>query len=200
MNLPRRLVITTALAAVTLLTGCAGTNFVRPEAGSLVLGQSKRADVVQRLGAPFQTGELTKNDKQLKIAKYAYAQGAGGDALYPGVVPARSLAYAFFDDTLVSEEFVSSFKADATDFDGTKVQQIVKGKSKKGDVVALLGKPTGEAIHPVVKNSGERALLYSYIQAKGSGFNLKFHSKVLLVSYDSSGVVTEVEYTTSGDQ
>jgi outer membrane protein assembly factor BamE (lipoprotein component of BamABCDE complex) len=189
-----------ATLGITLLSGCAGTNFVRPEAGALVLGQSKQGDVAQKLGAPMQTGELTKNDKQLKVLKYAYAQSAGGEPLYAGVVPVRSMAFAFFNDTLVSQEFVSSFKADATDFDGAKVKQIVKGKSRKDDVMALLGKPSGEAVYPVVKSSDDRALVYSYTQAKGSVFNMKFHTKTLVVSYDRSNLVTDVEYSTSGDQ
>jgi hypothetical protein len=191
---------TAFLGLGVLLSGCAGTNFVRPEQGALIVGKSTQADVTARLGSPMQTGELTKNDKQVKILKYAYAQGAGGDALYAGVVPARAMSFAFFNDTLVSDEFVSSFKADATDFDGNKVKQIVKGKTRRDEVIALLGKPSGEAIYPIIKSANDRALVYSYSHAKGSVFNMKFHNKVLLVSVDRGGVVSDVEYTTAGDQ
>ena len=105
----------------------------------------------------------------------------------------------FFGGVLVSEEFVSSFKIDATDFDAARIKQIVKGKTSRNEVLAMLGKPAGEAVYPVVKKPDERALLYSYAQAKGNPFNMKFHSKLLIVSFDPAGIVTNMEYTASGD-
>ncbi|MBS0342651.1 MAG: outer membrane protein assembly factor BamE [Proteobacteria bacterium] len=181
------------------LTGCAGTNFVRPAEGELVVGKSARAEVTKKMGDPWQTGELMKNDQTLKLAKYAYA-ATGGESAYPGVIPARGLTFAFFNDKLVSQEFVSSFKEDSTDFDGKKLASIVKGKSTKQDVVALLGKPTGEAIYPVIKGAKDYAYTYNYTQAKGTAFNMKFYSKSCVVSFNDAGVVSDVEYVTSGDQ
>lgn len=190
-----------ALAAATsiVLSGCAGSDFVRPTEGELVVGKSTQADVLRKMGSPLQSGEMTKNDRQLKVAKYAYAS-TGGEPAYQGVTPARSLAFTFFDDKLASQEFVSSFKNDSTDFDGKKVTSIVKGKSTSGDVVALLGKPTGEAVYPVIKGADDKAYVYSYVQAKGTVFNMKFYSKALVVSFNNAGIVTDVEFTTSGDQ
>ena len=181
------------------LTGCAGTNFVRPAEGELVVGKSARAEVTKKMGDPWQTGELMKNDQSLKLAKYAYA-ATSGESAYPGVIPARGLTFAFFNDKLVSQEFVSSFKEDSTDFDGKKLASIVKGKSTKQDVVALLGKPTGEAIYPVIKGAKDYAYTYNYTQAKGTAFNMKFYSKSCVVSFNDAGVVSDVEYVTSGDQ
>jgi hypothetical protein len=172
---------------------------VRPDAGTLALGKTSQAEVTQKLGSPFQTGDVMKNEKQIKVTKYAYAQSTGEGA-YSGVVPARAMTFGFFDDKLVSQDFTSSFKADSTDFDGAKVATITKGKTKKDEVIALLGKATGEATYPVIKSTTDKALTYSYAQAKGSVFNMKFHTKTLVVSYNETGLVTDVEYTASGDQ
>jgi len=187
------------LALATTLAGCAGTDFVRPAEGSLVVGKSTTADVTAKLGAPYQTGELTKNEKQLKVYRYAYAS-TGGEAAYEGVTPARALALTFYEDKLSSQEFISSFKQDSSDFDSSKVAKIVKNKSTKAEVIALLGKPTGEAIYPVIKGMTDKALVYSYSQFKGSVFSPNVFSKMLTVSFNAQDIVTDVEFVTSGTQ
>lgn len=187
------------VSVATLLSACAGTDFVRPADGVLVVGKSTQADVTARMGSPYQTGDLIKNEKQLRVARYAYAS-TGGESAYPGVTPARAMAFTFYNDKLASQEFISSFKLDSTDFDGTKVSSIVKGKSTSADVIALFGKPTGEAVYPVIKGMDDSAYIYSYSHAKGSVFDMKFYQKSLAVSFNAAGVVTDVEYFSSGDQ
>ena len=194
-----RLLFAIAVVATATLTGCAGTNFVRPAEGELVVGKSTPAEVRKKMGDPWQSGELMKNEQNLKLAKYAYAV-SGGDSAYPGVIPARAITFAYFSDKLVSQEFTSSFKEDLTDFDSKKVSQLVKGKSTKKDVVELFGKPTGEAIYPVIKGTTDYAYTYTYSQTKGTAFNLKFYSKTLVVSFNNAGTVSDVEYAASGDQ
>ncbi len=186
-----------AIVAATL-TGCAGSDFVRPTEGVLVVGKSTQSDVVAKMGNPLQTGEMTKNEKQLKVTKYAYAS-TGGDPAQPGVTPARAMTFTFFNEKLTSQEFISSFKQDSTDFDAGKIASIAKGKTTKEQVIALLGKPSGEAIYPIIKGTNDRAYVYSYVQAKGSVFDMKFYRKALTVSFNGDGVVTDVEYATSGN-
>lgn len=198
-KMKRLKIIFASLAAALVFSGCAGTNFVRPDSGTFALGKSTSAEVAQKMGNPLQNGEMTKNEKLIKVAKYAYAEGAG-QGTYPGVVPARAITFSFFEDKLVGQEFMSSFKTDSTDFDGTKIPGIVKGKSTRNDVTALLGKPTGEAIYPMIKSKDDSALIYGYSQAKGSVFDMKFHNKVLVVSFNGQGIVTDVEYVSSGDK
>jgi hypothetical protein len=195
MRLSAAMLASTVLA----LSGCAGTDFVRPAEGELVIGKTTSADVSAKLGNPVQTGELTKNDQQLKVVRYAYAV-SGGESGYEGVTPARSQSYFFFKDVLAGHQFVSSFKVDLTDFDGKKVASIVKGKSTRQDVVALLGKPSGEAVYPLIKGTQDRAFIYGYSQFKGTVFTPKMHSKTLLVSFDNAGIVTDVDYTVNGEQ
>lgn len=189
-----------ALAAVIgciVLAGCAGTNFVRPDPQALQVGKSTAADVKRVMGPPGQTGELQRNGETLQLLRYAYAEGAG-TGKYPGVVPARAMVFSTHGELLVAEEFVSSFSNDATDFDETRSQSIVKGRTTRAEVLGMLGKPNGSAIYPFVKTRGETAIIYSYAQAKGSVFDMKFHNKVLLVAFDSKDVVTEVEFVSNG--
>jgi outer membrane protein assembly factor BamE (lipoprotein component of BamABCDE complex) len=184
---------------VAALSACAGTNFVRPDTQALVVGKSTAADVPRVMGAPGQVGELLRNDQKLKTTRYAYAEGAG-TGLYPGVVPARAMVFSTFNDLLVAQEFVSSFPQDATDFDESKISSIVKGMTTRAGVVAVLGKPNGEAIYPVIKKQGETAAIYSYSHAKGNAFNMKFYSKALIVSFSANDVVSELEFSSSGDK
>lgn len=188
------------LLASAILAGCAGTNFKRPEADALRVGQSTAADVARVMGQqPQQVGEALQNEQKVKTLRYVYAEGAG-EGRYPGVVPARAMVFATHNDTLVSQEFVSSFKTDATDFDEAKVSAIVKGKSTRADVVALLGRPNGEAVYPMIKEKGQKAVVYSYGQAKGTVFNMKFHNKTLVVSFNGSDVVSDVQFTSTGEK
>ena len=187
------------LISAAILTGCAGANFKRPEPQSLMLGKSSAADVVLLMGAPLQAGELLRNNEKIRTTRYAYAEGAG-TGRYPGVTPARAMVFFTFNDLLVGQEFVSSFPDDATDFDESKVSAIIKNKSTRADVLALLGKPNGEAIYPLIKSKTETGIVYSYSHAKGSVFNMKFYSKTLIVSFDAGNVVSEVDYVSSGEK
>src|SRR4051812_8325915 len=166
------------LASATL-AGCAGTNFKRPEPQALEVGKSTTADVVRVMGTAQQNGEGLVNEQKVKVMRYVYAEGAG-EGRYPGVVPARAMVFTTHNDQLVGEEFVSSFKPDATDFDDSKVSSIVKGKTTRAEVMALLGKPNGNAVYPMIKERGQKAVVYSYGQAKGTVFNMKFHNKTLI--------------------
>jgi hypothetical protein len=192
-----RLLLATTTAA--LLAGCAGTNFKRPDPGNLVVGKSTLAQVTQVMGPPPQTGEVLKNGEKLKSSRYAYAEGAG-TGKYPGVVPARAIVFLTHNDLLVVEEFISSFPNDATDFDESKVSSIVKGKTTRTEVLALLGKPNGSGTYPFIKNKGETAAIYSYAHAKGNAFNMKFYNKAVVVSFDANEVVTDVEYASNGEK
>jgi outer membrane protein assembly factor BamE (lipoprotein component of BamABCDE complex) len=188
-----------AVVVSALLAGCAGTNFVRVTDDALVLGQTTSEQVSARLGSPYREGVVTKNDQQIKTASYAYAS-TGGTAAAEGVTPARSQGFYFFENKLVGYEFTSSWKEDSSNFDSDKISQIKKGESTRSDVVRLLGNPGGRYIYPVIPNKDESAINYLYNQTKGSAFNLKFYQKVLIVTFNKQGVVTNVEYTESGQK
>jgi len=182
-----------------LLTGCAGTNFVRMADDAMILGQTTSDQIAARLGAPYREGVVTKNNQQIKTSSYAYAS-TGGEAAAAGVTAARSQGFYFFSNKLVGYEFTSSWKEDSTNFDGGKVPQIKKGESTRSDVVRLLGNPGGRYIYPVIPNNDEEAMNYMYNQTSGSAFNLKFYQKQLVVTFNRQGIVTNVEFAESGQK
>ncbi len=184
-------------ACVVLLYGCAGTDFVRQGAESISLGKTTQAEIMKKMGKPYRSGTIDKNGKSFPFHAYSYANTTG-EPLYKGVVPARTQSFTFDKDVLVGNEFIRSFKADGTDFDETKVAQIEKGKSTKANVIQVFGQPGGEYIYPLVAKENERALVYQFMQAKGNAFNMRFYQKSLIVTYDASEVISNVEYTASG--
>jgi len=189
------------LASVWMFfTGCAGTNFVHVPDSTLVLGQTSSEEIKSSLGSPTQEGVITKNDQQLTTMTYAYAS-AYGDAAADDVVPGRSQSFFFFNDKLAGYNFTSSWKKDCTDFDSTKVSAIKKGVSTRSDVVSLLGAPGGKSIYPLTAKNGEEASTYLYVQTtKKSLFNIKTYLKLLVVTFDQQGIVTNVEYSESGQK
>jgi hypothetical protein len=164
-----------------------------------VLGKTTYAEINGRFGSPYRESTVIKNEKTLRMASYAYAT-AGGDPLATGVTPARSIDFACLDQVLVSYQFVSSFKADHTDFDENKVPTIKKGVTTRDEVVALLGPPTGMQIYPMVAGKDDTGLGWSYGQVRGSAFSLKVYQKAVVVSVDPAGVVTDVQLTASGER
>ena len=190
-----RLAITAVLAV--LLAACAGRDFVRPAPESLKNGQTTYKEVLAQFGDPYREGTVVKNDKTVKTLGYAYAS-VGGKPYREGVTPARAIAFYFFDDVLVGHEFISSWAEDNSDFDEGKVKDVVKGKTTRAEVIALLGRPAGYYIFPLIKQQPGEAAVYLYSETRGSAFNLKFYRKLLLVTFDTSGVVTEVDFTSSG--
>ncbi|CAG4906175.1 outer membrane protein assembly factor BamE [Paraburkholderia gardini] len=184
---------------VGVLSGCAGTNFVRPNDADLQNGKTTLAEVRVKYGDPFRESNVTRNDEDVKLLSYAYAS-TGGTPLDTGAIPARSLELAFWKDALVSNVFNSSFKDDASAFDASKRTAIVKGKTTRAQVIELLGRPAGYAIYPVIKDKNGQALVYSYHTTSGSAFSLKFSRRDLIVTVDPNGLVTDVSYESSGMQ
>jgi hypothetical protein len=188
-----------AAAALFALAGCAGTDFVRPNTEELKVGQASYAQVLKRMGPPRQEGTVLKNDKNVKTATYAYAS-VGGEPRRAGVTPARAQSFYFYNDVLVGHEFISSWKADHTDFDESRIQSIFKGKTTRAELVQLMGPPSGAQVYPMIKPEKGDAATYSYVETSGSAFNLKFYRKILVVTFDPAGVVADVEYVSSGSR
>lgn len=185
------------LAAV--LCGCAGTNFVRPDDAALQNGKTTIAEVREKYGKPFRESDVTKNDQDVTLLSYAYAS-TGGTPLETGVIPARTLALAFWKGTLVSNIFTSSFKDDASSFDASKRAAIVKGATTGEQVIELLGRPAGYAIYPAIKDKNGHALIYAYHATSGSAFSLKISNRDLIVTLGPDGIVSDVSYESSGMQ
>lgn len=194
--MPYRIEKILTVILVIILAGCAGKDFVRPDPKALKNGQTTYNQIVQQFGKPFSEGSVLKNDKLVKTVSYAYAS-VGGKSHRDGT-PARGIGFYFLDDTLVGYEFVSSFAEDNTDFDEKKINQINEGETTLSEVTQLLGKPAGFYIYPLIESSTEEAAAYIYSETKGSAFNIKMFRKMLLITYGDNGIVTKVQYTSTG--
>jgi len=172
-----------ACVAVSALAGCAGTDLVRPDADAFKYGQTNYSAVVAKLGPPRQTGTLVRNDRN--ITTISYGETAG-----------RAATYSFYDKLLVGSEFTSSGPADSTDFDAGRVPYIVKGKTTRAEVLQWFGKPGGYYVYPMIKTPGMQAAVYAHVETRGTAFNLRVSRKVLIVTFDTKGVVSDVEFST----
>ena len=193
-----RIARATALLSVGLLLGgCAGAgrDFIRPNADSFQVGQTTFAQVTQKMGEPKTTSEVLQNGKHVKTIVYSCAN-ASGQPLEEGVIPYRGMTYFFYDDTLVGEQFVSSFKLDNTNFDDALTDRVQKGRTTREDAVALFGPPSALFIPPMVKETSSETIGYTYHAIRGGLFTgLKQHIKVLHISFDGGGVVTDIEHS-----
>ncbi len=183
------------LLIVIAVSGCsAGKFFVRPNADTFTLGQTKYPQVILQMDEPRNTGEMIKNGETIKSIQYVYVGSSVG-----GVFPSKTLSFFFHNDTLVGQDFVSSFKSDNSNFDHTRISTIVKGKTTRDQVVQLLGKPTAFCIFPLCKTSSGGGIGYGYYKRfkDPSDRKLKSFSKALHVTFDDKDLVLDVEYVYS---
>lgn len=193
-----RLVACLVLALV--VGGCAGSSSsVSKQADDgFVLGQTTRQEILQRLGSPYREGTVTKNGKQLKTMTYAF--GMGGAPIRPGVNAARGQGFYFLDDKLAGYDFASSWKEDQTDFDAAKVPGIKKGIATRDDVARLMGRPGGRYGYPMIASQNGQADVYLYYETRGAPPSVKLYQKLLVVTYDPRGVVSDVDYQETGQK
>lgn len=185
------------LAGAIILSGCAGTNFVRPDPSRLSLGKTTQADVIRDFGAPWRQGQGLRNGQTVSSLSYAYAE-AGGTPYRPGVTPARAQVFHFHNNLLVGHEFASSWAADHTDFEDGKVDQIIKGKTTRDEVQRLIGRPGGIFVYPMIKAQSGDALVYVYSETRQTGFaSFNVKRKVLVVTVNAAGIVEDVDFSTS---
>jgi hypothetical protein len=188
-----------ALAVLLVaLGGCAGRDFARPPADSLSLGKTTEREIRQRFSDPYRQGTVLRNGETMTTLTYAYAAGAG--SLAGGLTPSRGVGFYFWNDVMVGHEFTSSFDEDKTDFDVTKVPQIRKGETTEAAVTTLLGPAPGGYIYPMIADKTARALVYLYTQTRGSAFGLKHYQQMLMITIAPTGVVSDVQLTTSGER
>ena len=189
-----------SLVLLVALAGCAGKDFVRPEADAFRLGETTYSQVVQQLGEPRKSGDVVKNDKTVKSITYVYASRASEPA-EADVIPARGLTYYFYEDKLVGQEFLSSFKADSSNFDETRVGSIRKGETTRAQVIQTLGTPTASFVSPIAKSTAGETIGYGYTTVRGGLFSgFKMSAKSLRVSFDDRGLVSDIDYSSAGNR
>ena len=186
------------LAGAATLAACAGGGFLRPAPEALSLGETTQSEVLKLVGQPAVRETMVRNGKNIEILSYAYvteAQKHHGD---PTVIGGRTLNLFFHDERLIGHEFNSTLAADHTDFDLRKMRSIVKGKSTREEVTALLGRPSGFIAFPLI-NTPSAAMVYAYRENRRVPFGAPMtFTKTLLISFDERGIVNDLAYATSG--
>lgn len=186
----KRALIASTLVIALAACATAGRDFERVNAEQPTPGVATRAEVLQRMGPPHRIDNVVFNSEALESAGYVYVAVGSGTPLEPGVVPARSVSYFFRGDRLVGRTFSSSFQVDHTRFDETRLSQIVKGRTRRDDVVQLLGKPPGTALAPIARPPATEVLIYAYTANRGAN---RITSRVARIGIDGNGVVEYVE-------
>lgn len=182
---------------LAILTGCAsGPVFVKPEPERLVVGKSSKDEVLKSQPVkPVSEQELTINGEKVQSINFA----AGESPKFWGMVIERRLGtYTLFNDVLVGQEFNSSYEGESTEFDTSKVPQIVKGKTTRAEVIALLGKPSGMVIYPVIADKKGSGLVYGYTWARFAGILTMFSTNMVIVTLDENNVVANVSFKRNG--
>jgi hypothetical protein len=188
-----------AIALLVGLAACAGREFTRPDMATLQNGMTTYAQVIERFGHPYAEGSLVRNGKTVRTVNYAHSSAAGKPAR-EGIVATRSMAFYFYDNMLVGHEFLSSWAEDSTDFDETERRKIIRGTTTEAEVIALLGKPSGYEIYPMIESTSGKAAVYAYSELESVVLGRKAYRKVLVVTFDGAGVVTALDYTSVGSK
>jgi hypothetical protein len=170
-----------------LLAGCAATGqrFERVPLESISLGKTTPSEIVATVGQPRETRQIQIGGRPALLYTYLdiEARGVVGDR-------ARSANFTFSDGRLVAFEFRSDFAGESTDFDEAAARTIAVGKSTRGDVERVLGKPSGGAIFPVLATPAEVAALYVFIRGASVG---PVFRKSALYRYNEQGTVVFAE-------
>jgi hypothetical protein len=188
------------ITLLLLLVGCVGRDFIRPAADSLRLGQTTWAQVEERYGKPYKESVYTLDGIDIVTEIYAYGSLSASRhrAKINSAGAARKLEFKFHNNILVGYVYSSSWAEDHTDFDETKSAKIVKGLSRKTDVMQLLGKPSGYYIYPMIEPRSGDAAVYYYTETRaGVAQQAQTLSKLLVVTFADNGLVSDVSLKVS---
>ena len=153
------------------LAGCVpteGRDFKSPDLKLLMAAGTSPSEVRALYGEPF-SQSINSGHSQLppglktpdNIAlltgsreniRYRYQRGLNS----------KSFTLLFVDGKLADYAVHGNFPDLSTDFDETKVPLLVKGKTKKSEVIALLGPPSGVSVFPAISERNETVFHYSY--------------------------------------
>lgn len=165
------------VATAVLLQGCStthGRDFnARAIDSSIVLGQTTRAGVVALMGEPQNvtvttyredaTGKALSEPRIVHELDYwFYSSAQSQPTVQPYLEGLRRLSVSVVDGVVVGTVRTSTFRADSTDFDTSKMSRITKGTSTQADVFALIGRPSGVAIYPLASQADRKILVYAY--------------------------------------
>jgi outer membrane protein assembly factor BamE (lipoprotein component of BamABCDE complex) len=149
-------------AAVFAVAGCftVGTAFHVPATDSLQLGRTTQQELLASVGGGAGVpSNITAHGVPVQCYDFD-SYKAGGTAMGRGLL-GRSASYCFSGGVLVGYVVTSNLDTESSDFDADKAGTITQGMTR-AQVIELLGKPAGMAIHPIADSSNGSQLRYSY--------------------------------------
>ncbi|MDX2128549.1 MAG: hypothetical protein SFU91_05895 [Chloroherpetonaceae bacterium] len=167
-----------------------GVNFVTPKEQDLIIGITTKQILLNKLKKPIKSSKDLRNGQMVESLYYYYAIGQGA---ITSTYSSKAFTAFFKNDTLIGYIFNSSFKEESTDFDETKVEKIVKGKSSQEDVLASFGKPSGKTLYPVTEEDktqeGDYNFYYVFedISTKGE--------KLIVFTFGSNNIVKNIVFS-----
>jgi len=188
-----------SIAATAALTACAvGTAFVRPPEGYVHLGETTRAQIVERFGKPDEDEPRRINDQSLRVISYTYSSNAEAPKV-PNTLCVRTIEFTLSGDIVVEEGFASACASDHTDFNDHRAREIVVDKTRCDQVIAMLGRPASRAVYPIAREKGELFMAYRFMYPKRPLLQLNIYQKVLAIRCGADGLVLEMEFMESGE-
>jgi len=181
-----------------MITGCS-SNFVRPAPDAFTIGKSKPAEVEKQVTGvnPIRQNDVVINNEKINLTTYIGAPSFNG--FYGSIIPRRTLTFSFFNDILIGEEFNSTVDEEKTEFDVKKIPQIHKGQTKD-QVVAIMGKPSGNIRYPLVADKLGSGIVYAYTYSRYAPLVSPTWSHLFIVTLDQNNVVTNVSYKVDGKE
>jgi hypothetical protein len=191
--------VLSVVAAVALSAGAADQALVRPAEDAVRLGETTRAQVVERFGKPKLERQFRKNGALLRSLEYFSASEAEAPKV-PGTGCMRWMIFFVSDVVVVGDGFVSACASDHTDFDEGRARDIVKGRTRCDEVIAMLGRPAMRGIHPAGVKQGELNVGYLFRYEAGAGRQARSYLKDLEIICDPQGVVRDVMFDEVGSR
>jgi hypothetical protein len=180
------------VVTAAILTGCytIGRDFTRPRFDQFELRQTTQGQVLAAVGTPASVSHTEKNGHRIERFQYSYFSSVGFAA---GVGPVGRMASLYFTNgQLIGYLYTSSFPGESTDFNLDNASRIEKGTSTRADVEALLGKPHGVVLFPMVDGEGNSQIRYFYYGATGLMGTEGTVTKDLLITLNDKNVVTDL--------
>jgi hypothetical protein len=186
--------------AVIFLAGCVSTegrDFKSPDLKLLMVGGTSPTDVRTLYGEPFsqsinsgpsQLPPVLKTPNNIALLtgsresiRYYYKRGLNS----------KSFTLLFVDGKLADYAVHGNFPELSTDFDETKVPLLIKGKTQKSEVIALLGLPSGVSVFPAISERNETMFHYSYSEPT---LPSRLSYKRLDVRFDSNDTLLDFNF------
>jgi outer membrane protein assembly factor BamE (lipoprotein component of BamABCDE complex) len=186
-----------------------GRDFAKPTPEALVLGHTTTAEVEGRYGRPYRQSRAIRSDDgeragYVPATPFAAALTPGTFAsftylytdttstvLYGGAATAKAIVFIFWNDTLVSYNYISTFNdSSSSNFDEGRIAGLKRGEMTRANIIELLGEPTGRAIYPQIRDQGTEAFVYDYVQ-----FNRRERrTKTLVILFGGDGTLQDFRF------